>query len=281
MTTRGRQAMKSKLSYAVLAAAAATMSLGGCGGSDDNLNLKPAYLSAIVSTSYDGNNDDLLTAGLGKTGLGGTAPTAANPLQPTAAELRRIAIFNNYRAVLDITAGGGYGSLYGPNIDITGNNTLGEGKVAGTEYLAYSDDGSGRQNVTLMVQVPDSFNPDSPCIVTGTSSGSRGVYGAIGSAGEWGLKQGCAVAYTDKGTGNGIHDLQSNTVSLQNGVRSDATAAGKASNFTASLSDAERIVFNGTTPNRFAVKHAHSQQNPEKDWGKRTLQSIEFAYFVL
>ena len=33
-----------------------------------------------------------------------------------------------------------------------------------------------------------------------TSSGSRGVYGAI-STGEWGLKKGCAVAYTDKGAG--------------------------------------------------------------------------------
>ena len=31
-------------------------------------------------------------------------------------------------------------------------------------------------------------------IVTGTSSGSRGVYGAIGSSGEWGLKNGCALA---------------------------------------------------------------------------------------
>jgi hydroxybutyrate-dimer hydrolase len=107
------------------------------------------------------------------------------------------------------------------------------------------------------------------------------VYGAIGSAGEWGLKNGCAVAYTDKGTGNGIHDLQNNIVSVQNGVRIGATAAGKASIFTANMTSAELAAFNTATPNRFAVKHAHSQQNPEKDWGKWTLQSIEFAYFVL
>ena len=56
--------------------------------------------------------------------------------------------------------------------------------------------------------------------MTATSSGSRGVYGAIGSAGEWGLKRGCAVAYTDKGTGTGFHDLATDTVNLQNGVRS-------------------------------------------------------------
>jgi hydroxybutyrate-dimer hydrolase len=30
-----------------------------------------------------------------------------------------------------------------------------------------------------------------------------------------------------------------------------------------------------------AFKHAHSQQNPEKDWGKVTLQAIEFAFYVL
>ena len=133
----------------------------------------------------------------------------------------------------------------------------------------------------MLVQVPATFNPANACIVTGTSSGSRGVYGAIGSSGEWGLKNGCAVAYTDKGTGTGIHDLQNNTINVQNGVRTDAAAAGKSSIFTAELSAAELAAFNTATPNRFAVKHAHSQQNPEKDWGKWTLQSVEFAYFVL
>ena len=68
---------------------------------------------------------------------------------------------------------------------------------------------------------------------------------------------------------------------VQNGVRTDAAAAGKNSIFTADSTSAELAAFNTATPNRFAVKHAHSQQNPEKDWGKWTLQSIEFAYFVL
>ena len=262
---------------------AAVLALGACGGggSSEDRNVKPSYLGAVVTASYDGTTDDLLTAGMGKTGLGGAAPTPADPLNPTAAELRKIAIYNNYRAILDITAGGGYGTLYGPNVTAQGVVTTGEGRIAGTEHIAYSDDGTGNQNVTMMVQVPSTFNPASPCIVTGTSSGSRGVYGAIGTSGEWGLKNGCAVAYTDKGTGVGIHDLQNNTVNLQNGVRATATAAGNASIFTASLTEAERTAFNAATPNRFAVKHAHSQQNPEKDWGKWTLQSVEFAYFVL
>ena len=271
---------------ALTAMAAATLLLGGCGGSSGSSNfefknIKPAYLGAVVMANYDGNSDDLLTAGLGKTGLGGVAPVVADPLNPTPAELRRLAIFNNYRAILDISAAGGYGSLYGPNVDARGVVTISEGKIAGSEFIAYSDDGSGSQNITMMVQIPATFNPANACIVTAASSGSRGVYGAIGSAGEWGLKNGCAVAYTDKGTGNGIHDLQNNTVGLQNGLRASATAVGKASIFTASLTSAELAAFNTATPNRFAVKHAHSQQNPEKDWGKWTLQSIEFAYFVL
>jgi len=269
----------------VTAIAAAVLLLGGCGGGSgdivENKNTKPAYLGAVVTVGYDGASDDLLTAGLGKTGLGGAAPVAVDPLNPTPAELRKIAIFNNYRALLDITAAGGYGTLYGPNVDAKGVVTTGEGKIAGTEYIAYSDDGSGSQNITMLVQVPSTFNPASPCIVTGTSSGSRGVYGAIGTSGEWGLKNGCAVAYTDKGTGTGMHDLQNDTVNLQNGVRATAAAAGKASIFTANLTAAERAAFNAATPNRVAVKHAHSQQNSEKDWGKWTLQSVEFAYFVL
>ena len=274
------------LTATLTASAAAVLALAGCGGSGNSSlieakNVKPAYLGPVTTASYDGNSDDLLTAGLGKTGLGGVSPVAADPLNPTAAELRRIAIFNNYRAILDITAAGGYGTLYGPNVNAKGVITTSEGKIAGTEHIAYSDDGSGNQNITMMVQVPASFDPANPCIITGTSSGSRGVYGAIGSSGEWGLKNGCAVAYTDKGTGNGIHDLQNNTVSVQNGVRTDATAAGKASIFTANLSTDERAAFNAATPNRFAVKHAHSQQNSEKDWGKWTLQSVEFAYFIL
>jgi hydroxybutyrate-dimer hydrolase len=265
-------------------AAVATLLLAGCWGSDTytpEQNLKPAFVGVVTKSSYDGVSNDLLTAGLGKTGLAGASPTVVNATAPTAAELRTLAIYNNYRALVDIAANGGYGSLYGPNIDINGNPTLGEGKVAGTEYIAYADDGSGKQNVTMMVQIPASFNSAAACMVTATSSGSRGVYGAIGTAGEWGLKHGCVVAYTDKGSGTGIHDLASDTVNLQNGVRSGAGAAGKGSNFTSELSAADLAAFNAASPNRQAVKHAHSQQNPEKDWGRDTLNAIRFAFYAL
>jgi hydroxybutyrate-dimer hydrolase len=248
------------------------------GGAD----VPPPWLGPVTSTTYDGVTDDLLTAGLGKTGLGGLPPAVTDPTNP--AQLRRLAIFNNYRAILDITAAGGYGTLYGPNVTADGTVTTSEGRIAGSEHLAYADDrssGPRNRNVTLMVQVPATFDPKRPCIVTATSSGSRGIYGAIGSAGEWGLKRGCAVAYTDKGSGMGVHDLTNNTVNLIDGVRADAATAGDRANFIAPLSDLERQQFNAATPNRLAFKHAHSQQNPEASWGEDTLKAVEFAFFVL
>jgi len=236
----------------------------------------------VIHTHYDGITNDLLTAGLGKTGLGNALapPGFADPLHPTAEELRRAAIYNNYRALIDPTPGGGYGTLYGPNVAPDGTPTASEGKIAGDEFIRFDKDSHGR-NVTMMVQVPDTFDPANACIVTAPSSGSRGVYGAIATAGEWGLKHGCAVAYTDKGTGTGAHDLQNNTVNLIRGERADAAAAGDDSNFTADISAGERAAFNAAWPNRFAFKHAHSRQNPEQDWGRNVLSSIKFAFDVL
>jgi hydroxybutyrate-dimer hydrolase len=269
--------------YQVLLPAAmlafATTAAAGGGQFSNAPNRLPAGVQPVSSITYDGVSDDLLTAGLGKTGLAGAAPAVASASDP--AQLRRLAIHTNYRAVLDITAGGGYGRLYGPNIDVDGNDTLGEGKIAGTEHIAVFDRGNSGRNVTIMVQVPASFDPARPCIVTGTSSGSRGVYGAIGSSGEWGLKRGCAVAYNDKGTGNGMHYLADNSINRINGVRADAAAAGDDTVFTARLTELQRQQFNAATPNRLAVKHAHSQFNPEKNWGRHTLVSIEYAFYVL
>lgn len=266
------------------AALAAVAMLGACNGDDSaERNRLPGFVAGSVrTTAYDGASDDLLTAGLGKTGLAAaSAPGFANPARPTSAELRRLAIWSNYRALVDMSANGGYGRFWGPNVDLDGNDTLGEGKIAGTEYLAYADDGSGTKNVTLLVQVPARFDPAQPCIVTATSSGSRGVYGAISAAGEWALKRGCAVAYNDKGGGNGAHELGSDTVTLIDGTLANAVLAGTASLFTANVTSGDLAAFNSRFPNRYAFKHAHSQQNPEQDWGRATLQSVEFAYWAL
>ncbi len=256
--------------------------LSACSSSGPRVNEIPTGISKLSEKTYDGTTDDLLTGGLGKTGIAAAAaPAFANPAAPTAAELRRNAIYVNYRAVLDYTAAGGFGSLYGPNVDPSGAATAGEGKIAGSEIIATLDDGTGAQNVTLMVQIPSTFDVNNACIILGASSGSRGVYGAIGTAGEWGLKRGCAVAYTDKGSGNGIHDLMTDTVTLRDGTQASAAAAANDAFFKANVSAANLAAFNTATPNRVAYKHAHSQQNPEKDWGKNTLAAARFAIYVL
>ena len=243
-------------------------------------NRLPEFISGeVLATAYDGVSDDLLTAGLGASGLAGAAPAVGSP--PTAAELRRLAIYNNYRALVPTDPGNGYGSFFGPQVDTDGNNTGGEGMIAGTEYLAFAGPRSGRANVTLMVQVPAGFDPDNACIVTAPSSGSRGIYGAIGTAGEWGLKHGCAVAYTDKGSGTGAHNLATDRVTSITGEWAGADALGRDSQFTAPVSDEARAAFDAAHPNRYAFKHAHSQHNPEMDWGRNVLQSIEFAFYVL
>ena len=270
-----------------IAPIAAALTLAACsssGGGDSpgEPNVRPDFLKGtIVSATYDGSTNDLLTAGLGKTGLAGTAPAVADAANPTTAELRRLAIYNNYRALVDITANGGYGTLYGPNVDAFGTITTGEGRIAGEEHIVFADDGTGRENVTMMVQIPATFSLDTPCIVSAASSGSRGVYGAIATAGEWGLKRGCAVAYTDKGSGNGGHDLANNAVHVMQGTRTPAATAGTNSIFTANVTAADLAAFNSAFPNRWAYKHAHSQVNPEKDWGRDTLRAIQFAFYML
>ena len=60
-------------------AALAAAVLAACGGSGTEgpaLNAKPGYLGAIKETAYDGVSDDLLTAGLGASGLAAAAPPA-------------------------------------------------------------------------------------------------------------------------------------------------------------------------------------------------------------
>ena len=283
---------------ASLAVAGVTL-LTGCGGSSSSpsaqdINALPngvtdfgakAYRATATGAASTAAGQDLLTAGLGRSGIANTAAATltvyADPANPTADELRRNAIQSNYRGLVDNTANGGYGVLYGPNVDLAGKSTLGEGLVPGLEYVGVLDDGSGKKRVTMAVQVPDSFDVNAPCIVVGPSSGSRGVYGAIGTASDWGLKRGCAVALTDAGKGMGLYDLGDDTVHRIDGTRATRTVAGTLSHFAANISDAVRTAYNAVHPNRVALKQAHSQMNPEKDWGTDTLAAASYALYTL
>ena len=276
-----------------------TMALGGaivsgCGGGNDTVtpvNSLPqgitqygitVYAATSVGIGDTAASQDLLTGGIGRTGLGlASAPAYANPAAPTALELRRNALYANYRALLDPSANGGYGLLYGPNVTVAGTVTSAEGLIPGREYVASLDDGSGRKRVVIAVQVPDSFDTGNPCVVLGPSSGSRGVYGAMATAGEWGLKRGCAVALTDAGKGVGLYDLTDDTVNRVDGTRTTRADAGVLNFFAANITDAARTAYNALFPNRLALKQVHSQLNPEKDWGNDTLAAARYALFVL
>ena len=60
-----------------------------------------AHRDVVVTHYPPGASDDLLTAGLGAAGLQAAFPGAIDPTDP--AQLRRLAIYNNYRPLVDIT----------------------------------------------------------------------------------------------------------------------------------------------------------------------------------
>ena len=281
------------LPWHAAAAACTLFALAACGGGDGDFesNDLPAgvtqhtvtvYSAATPASGTTAATQDLLTGGLGRTGLGSaTVPAYADPLNPTAIELRRNAIHSNYRAILDPSANGGYGTFYGPNVAADGTVGAGQGLIPGREYVGSLDDGTGRKRTVMAVLIPDAFNAAAPCVILGPSSGSRGVYGAIGTAGEWGLKRGCAVALTDAGKGMGLHDLGDDTVNKVDGTRATRTAAGALTQFAAAITDTARAAYNAAAPNRLALKQAQSQQNPEKDWGSDTLVAARYAFWAL
>ena len=89
------------------------------------------------------------------------------------------------------------------------------------------------------------------------------------------------MAYADKGSGNGLHDLMNGNVQARDGTLLNAATAGTESVFTAAVGGAELATYNAATPDRVAYKHAHSQQNPEAQWGRNTLDAVRFALYVL
>lgn len=211
-----------------------------------------------VSATEHRGDDDLLTGGLGLAGLRVmTPPTFADPANPTAEEVRRRAIWSNWRGIADLAPGGGYGDLYGSLA-----------ASPGREFQALATLPGAKQPHRLLVQVPDNFDQQTRCIVLAPASGSRGVLGAIAVAAPWALPKGCAVAYTDKGAGSDYYDLDAGL-----GVTLDGTIGGADNGLAFQPVPAP--------DNGVAFKHAHSQDNPEAEWGKHVRQSAEFALQVL
>lgn len=204
-------------------------------------------------------DDDLLSAGLGLAGLRAKPAAFADPAVPTATELRRRAIHTSWLGIADLGPLGGYGTLYG-----------GVPSVAGREYGAFAYLPSARASHRVLAQIPDGFDQKARCLLVAPASGSRGVYGAIALAGAWGLPRGCAVVYTDKGAGPGYFDLDSQT-----GVALDGTRAARGS------VELEFDPANAQVTHGVAVKHAHSGDNPEAQWGEQVLQAARFGLAML
>ncbi|GAB3730320.1 D-(-)-3-hydroxybutyrate oligomer hydrolase [Silanimonas algicola] len=189
----------------------------------------------VPASSVHRDSDDLLTAGLGLEGLRGPIPALADPAAPTFAELRRRAVWTNWRGIADVSAAGGLGTTYGDLRPVPGREFHGRATVPGAAHPH-----------RVLLQLPDTFDRERPCLVVTASSGSRGVYGAIALAGGWGLPKGCAVAYTDKGAGT----------------------------------DWTRLPVEGRE-DAVHVPHAHSGDHPEADWGRHVLQAAAFGRDVL
>jgi hydroxybutyrate-dimer hydrolase len=119
--------------------------------------------------------------------------------------------------------------------------------------------------------VPDGFDHKRRCVLVAPSSGSRGVYGAIAVAGAWGLPKGCAVAYTDKGTGTDYFDLDTHSGAGADGIPAIAGQGADLAFAPEAPAHASGVAF----------KHAHSQDNPEADWGRHVRQAAEFALKAL
>jgi hydroxybutyrate-dimer hydrolase len=212
-----------------------------------------------VQVTEHRDHDDLLSAGLGLTGLAGAPLPFADPGDPTAAELRQRAIQTNWKGIADLGPLGGYGTVYGGVPD-----------VPGREYQAFARIPGARAPHRVLLQLPDRFDRQKRCLVVTASSGSRGIYGAIALAGAWGLPHGCAVAYTDKGAGTGYFDYADNS-----GVALDGRRAKRGE------AELEFQPTPSSSTSGIAVKHMNSGDNPEADWGRHVIQAAQFGLAML
>jgi hydroxybutyrate-dimer hydrolase len=206
----------------------------------------------VIRETVHRGDDDLLTAGLGVALLHDTPPGVARWAVPTAAEQRRGAIWSNWRGIAD-------------------RSTIGESllPVPGREFQALVRLPGASAPHRVLLQLPDDFDTDARCLVVSAASGSRGIYGAIAVAGAWALPRGCAVVYTDKACGCDWFDAAEGLGFALDGT---VTAERDAMGFAPVLAGGVPLV---------AIRHAHSQDNPESDWGRHLRQAAEFGLAML
>ena len=196
-------------------------------------------------------DNDLLLAGLSVYELQSSSA-------PPVHKLRALAYYTNIRALLDVSSDGGFGRLYAKHLDQP---------ITGVEYLAEIAPTKSRASAVFSIQIPKNFNLKQPCLVVAPSSGSRGVYGAVGVSGFWALNKGCAISYTDKGTGTGFYFTE---------LKKQLRLAGEVETATTdwvNLAGQPKEHANHWV----ATRHAHSGKNVEKDWGYYTLVAADLG----
>lgn len=216
----------------------------------------PLYLKKVY---YDGQSDDLLTAGLSLAQLrAATGPEISE--NPTATELRRSAYYHQFKALNDLTDAGGFGRLYGFDESTQA--------IAGTEYWQQRSVADNAYH-TIVVQIPESFDAENPCLLVAPSSGSRHVLGSVATTGTWGLMNNCAVVYTDKGTGTQMA-IDGEQVYAIDGTLVDAEDP---------LAEATRLPqVNGP---QVIQKQPFSGVHPEQYWGEFVLDATRYGLAVL
>jgi hydroxybutyrate-dimer hydrolase len=237
----------------------------------DDYSARPQFLGKTITKNYyDGQSDDLLTAGWSYAAL------SQRKMDKTfdkmdAASRRKIAYFNNIIALIDTTEAGGYGRL-----TTIKRNPI---PIAGFEYLSYALNEQNQLDTTLMLQIPDNFDLKKSCIIVAATSGSRGIYGAVGTVGSWALINGCAIAYTDKGTGSGFYFFDEQKGYSITGEYSRASEKNVLTYFNETDLQQSRLLKH--FPTAIATKQAHSQDNVERKFGEYVVQATKFALFQL
>lgn len=224
-----------------------------------------SQIEVLKTVYYDGVNDDLLTAGLGLTGLRSKAPVLSS--QPTAAELRQASYYHQYNALTDLTEAGGFGTLYGFKKQ--------QKPIAGFEFWSQRKVAMGAYH-TVIMQVPDNFDTQNACLVIAPSSGSRNVLGAVGTSGAWALTHRCAVVYTDKGTGTQVVINDGKAYQIDGQVKRRKLNVATAAN---GLLEATSLL--PSSIHHVIQKHPYSQVNPEQYWGEFVLDAAEFGLALL
>ncbi|HLR86501.1 MAG TPA: 3-hydroxybutyrate oligomer hydrolase family protein [Wenzhouxiangella sp.] len=252
--------MMTKNSFKFLAGLLPALVLAGCATPHThNQPLTAEQIDDIRITEHR-DGDDLLSAGLGLAGLVAGPSAISDPGEPTTRELRQRAIQASWLGIADLGARGGYGKEYGHMPQVPGR------ELSALVRLPEAD-----SPFQILLQVPDSFDAEKRCLVVAPSSGSRGIYGAIALGGAFGLPRGCAVVYTDKGTGSGYFDTADNTGTTPDGRRAKRGEARLEFDPGNTASDDAGI----------AVKHVHSGDHPEADWGRHVLAAIQLGLDML